>query len=646
MFVLFCCCGMAQQDQRAFLKAFGRASSADKVKLVAGSEFRELAGIYPLIKDTLDRIKKELYLDPQAGHLEFLFDKIESERETYHKNYARAIFILEYSLRNHAADVNDSLRCLCAMKKLFLKIKNYNKAIELHYLIELKKENKTGQEDIDFGASKSNIYQQLGLTEKAIAERRKEFSKQAIKDTNALVGFYNDLGVYYNALKNSDSATTNLLKARHLLEHMRYPVMKEADRNFYGGLIDGNLGLSYYNCGKIKEAIPLLQKDIYFSNRIGNIESALNSYLLLSQSHLDLKQNRLAGLYLDTARTLALEKTEDLNPKLKFLLMQANYFNATGDFSKANDNYRQYQALSEKAAAIENAQRLQNEKVSISVEQREIDLAQHDNLQKQVQLAEARQRSFRAYLLAGTLVMLVIMSFLILNNYNSKKRENQLALKNSQISQQKYQIEQSLRDKDVLIKEIHHRVKNNLQIITSMLSLQISKLDDEKTASILQDARQRIGSIALTHQMLYQKENLSSVNMADYLERLVRQIELIMPASGIVLITNITPKNSRLSIDSAVPLGLLVNELLTNAYKHAFGQAGQGRIEVTLTEREDAFTVEVSDNGIGLPDNFDLQERKTLGIELIYILAEQLDSGLIIENANGSSFKLNVKKTG
>jgi two-component sensor histidine kinase len=646
LFLLLCLSSVAQQSRQLFLDAFAKANSTNKVKLVASKNFQEIAGVYPLIKDTLDRIKKTVYHNPQSGRLKFLFDKIDSDHEAYSGHYAKAIFILENSLRNHAADINDSLRCLVGLKKLFLKIRNYNKAIELHYLIELRKSKATDIPENELGAKKSSIYHQLGLTEKAIGERRKEYEKLAAKgDTNATVSYYNDMGVFFNVLKNSDSAKSYFLKAKYLLEHMQYPAINEVQINFFKALVDGNLGLAYYNNGKVREAVPLLQRDVYYSRKSNNFESAVNSYLLLVRSQLALGDKHLAELYLDTARILVTEDVTELAPKLKFILTQADYYNATGDFSRANENYRQYLGLSEKARIIENAQRLQNEKVSIGVEQREIELAERDKMLKQIQLNEARDRSFRAYLLAGTLVMLVIMCFLIYNNYSSKKREEQLSTKNKQISRQKFQIEQSLKDKDVLIKEIHHRVKNNLQIITSMLSLQISKIDDEKTESILRDAKQRISSIALTHQMLYQKENLSTVNLGEYLERLVRQIEHIMPLSNIELLTNISSQNSRLSIDNAVPLGLLVNELLTNAYKHAFPEVGRGRIRVSLTEDESSFTVEISDNGVGLPHNFDSQERKTLGMELIYILAEQLDSGLIIENANGSCFKLNVKKT-
>lgn len=219
-----------------------------------------------------------------------------------------------------------------------------------------------------------------------------------------------------------------------------------------------------------------------------------------------------------------------------------------------------------------------------------------------------------------------------------------MSLKNEQIQDQNRQIEQSLKEKEALIKEIHHRVKNNLQIITSMLNLQIGKIDDEKTESIFFEAKQRINAIALTHQMLYQKTTISNINLAEYIETLVRQIEATMSSAKIEIITQLSPTEERLTIDGAVPLGLIINELLTNCYKHAFPKGKKGVITVSLIDREEKFTIKVEDNGIGLPEDFDQVGSKTLGMELVFILVEQLDSSLTIENKNGSAFLFDIKK--
>jgi two-component sensor histidine kinase len=293
---------------------------------------------------------------------------------------------------------------------------------------------------------------------------------------------------------------------------------------------------------------------------------------------------------------------------------------------------------------IEKERDIINQGLTFNMEQRELAAAAHDKQVRQDQADEARQKSYRVSLIAGVLVLCIIIVFLIANNRRARRREIQLSFKNQQIQVQNKQIEQSLKEKEALIKEIHHRVKNNLQIITSMLNLQIGKIDDEKTESIFFEAKQRINAIALTHQMLYQKTTISNINLAEYIETLVRQIEASMSTTKVEIVTELAVTTERLTIDGAVPLGLIINELLTNSYKHAFPQGKKGIITVYLIENAETFTIKVSDNGIGLPEDFDHTDSKTLGMELIYILVDQLDSQLIVENENGSSFMFNIKK--
>lgn len=635
----------AQKNHNNFLSEFNKADYAGKAALLAKEEPETILTLSVQIKDTLAALKNAVYTKERYKKLKFIFDKIDAGIQAHHKNYARSIFILENSLRHNVVDVDDSIRCLIELKKMFIKIRNYNKAIELCYGIENKWSRKTDTLLTNYDTGKSGVYFLLGLTDKAVVERKKEFfSMYSFKDTMATISYLNDVGVYYNKLKNSDSAEFYFVKARHLLDKIVVHDMDEESMNFYKSLIEGNLGLTFYNDGRIKEAMPLLSKDVYYSLKSNNYESALNSYLMLSKCALGLNNLKLAGQYLDSAKTLEASKINDIEPKLKITLAFAEYYNLTGNLKLSNQNYREYFIKSNEAREIEYAVAKTNENISLSVDQKEKEILEKDILQQKTDLENAKQLSYQAYLFAGIFILLVIVGLLINNNYSAKKREAQLSVKNVQISAQNQVIEQALKDKEVLIKEIHHRVKNNLQIITSMLSLQIGKVDDEKTESILRDARQRISSIALTHEMLYQKENLSHINPAEYIERLARQVELLMPATQIELVTEIVSTGSRLSIDNAVPLGLVVNELLTNAYKHAFPNQSKGRILVVLTEDEKIFTLTVSDNGIGMPQDFGSREIKTLGMELVHILAEQLDSKLTILNNNGSIFTLIIKK--
>jgi two-component sensor histidine kinase len=253
-------------------------------------------------------------------------------------------------------------------------------------------------------------------------------------------------------------------------------------------------------------------------------------------------------------------------------------------------------------------------------------------------------RSVSNYFIAGMIGLMIIIIFLLFYTRRFRRREKQLSVTNNQIQVQHKQIEQSLKEKEALIREIHHRVKNNLQIINSMLNLQIGKIDDEKTESIFFEAKQRINAIALTHQMLYQKETLSNINVSEYIGTLVRQIENTMGTPAIELEVKLEDLKSRVTIDGAVPLGLVINELLTNAYKHAFPKGRKGKILVSLIETPTAHIISVKDNGVGLPEGFNYSESTSLGMELVYILVEQLESSLKIENQNGTTFSFEIPK--
>ncbi len=634
----------AEVDPNLFLEKFNKADLKNKVRLVASVPYTDIKVIYPQIKDTLARLKSLVYMRSQSKEAKFLFDKIEADIELNNENYTKAIFILENALRKHATNVQDSLICYSMLKNAFIKIRDINKAFEMHHLMELKWSRKSDSVDIELGRPKSTLFNMLGLTEQAITERRKEGEGYVWKnDTDKFINMYNDIGVFFNAKKKSDSAQVYFLKAKNLLLHKKVSKEKEPFHKFFLSLIDGNLALSYFNEGDVVEAIPLLKIDVYYSLKLNNYESAFNSYNLLTQCYIKLNQNKLAKNYLDSAHFLINEKVKGIAPKLRFLLTSANYFNSINDFTRSNENYKQYLAINDSFQILEKERQIKNQSVAISLEQSEIELNEKDKLLEQNKLDEAKQKTFRAYLLAGIIILLAIILFLILNNHYSKKREDQLYLKNKQISTQNELIEQALKEKEALIKEIHHRVKNNLQIVSSMLSLQMSKISDKNTQTILRDAQQRINSISLTHQMLYQKDNITSISLGDYVENLTGQIEKTIFSGDIKLTTKIDSRERKINIDSAVPLGLLINEILTNAYKHAFSANEKGNVSVSLLDNTEECVLTIGDNGKGLPDNLESINKSSMGMELINILSEQLGANLKIERANGTTFIITIK---
>lgn len=197
-------------------------------------------------------------------------------------------------------------------------------------------------------------------------------------------------------------------------------------------------------------------------------------------------------------------------------------------------------------------------------------------------------------------------------------------------------IKTSLLEKEILLKEIHHRVKNNLQIISSLLKLQTRNIEDEKTEGILKECQERIMAMALVHSLLYKTKNLADIDFGEYAREIANQLfrSYKTSVSAISLVTH--TENVRLSIDLAIPCGLIINELITNALKYAFGGIRNGEINIEIKQTENGIRLLFKDNGIGFPKTLDFYNTKTFGLKLVHMLVKQLD-GSIEQFVNGGT---------
>jgi PAS domain S-box-containing protein len=199
------------------------------------------------------------------------------------------------------------------------------------------------------------------------------------------------------------------------------------------------------------------------------------------------------------------------------------------------------------------------------------------------------------------------------------------------------QLQQSLEEKSVLLQEIHHRVKNNLAIISGLIRLQAMDSEDEKIKSQLENSQLRIQSMALIHELLYDTENFSRLNFNEHIIQLVDTIVDTLQPNGSVEI-DYQLEEINLNINQAIPCGLLLNELVTNALKHAFKSMEKGIITIILVKEEGTLQLSVRDNGIGLPEDFDIDDAETLGMRIIKTLAKQLEASIDYRRKNGSKF--------
>ncbi|MFZ5552936.1 MAG: PAS domain S-box protein [Bacteroidota bacterium] len=206
------------------------------------------------------------------------------------------------------------------------------------------------------------------------------------------------------------------------------------------------------------------------------------------------------------------------------------------------------------------------------------------------------------------------------------------------------EIKQSLREKEVLLKEVHHRVKNNLQVISSILNLQSSYVKDEKILQILRESQNRIKSMSFIHESLYQNKTFSYINFSEYIVNLSKNLVHSYQLFGNQVDIAFQVSEVKLNIDQAIPCGLIVNELVSNALKYAFPGNKKGKIDIEVKEKGKKVTLKVEDNGVGLPAGFDYSNTETLGLQLVVTLVEQLDGKMKLESKKGTGYLITFEK--
>ena len=273
-----------------------------------------------------------------------------------------------------------------------------------------------------------------------------------------------------------------------------------------------------------------------------------------------------------------------------------------------------------------------------------------ENLENEATLRKLvlkRSQQMKNLLLAGGALLLILIG-LLYNRFLLKKKTNNLLIsKNTEIYNQSLLLKESLSEKETLLKEIHHRVKNNLQIISSLLSLQSKKITDKSVLASITEGKNRVEAMSLIHQNLYQSNNIASLDMQKYIVQFMQSISNSFGFPSRNLEYEINAHNINLDIDTAIPIGLIINEIVTNSVKHAFNGMEEGLIQINLSDLGDnLFSLVVKDNGIGLPKDFVISKSSSLGLRLINTLGvKQLKGTLDIDSTDGTQVSLKFEST-
>jgi PAS domain S-box-containing protein len=203
----------------------------------------------------------------------------------------------------------------------------------------------------------------------------------------------------------------------------------------------------------------------------------------------------------------------------------------------------------------------------------------------------------------------------------------------------------ALNEKEVLLKEVYHRVKNNLQVVSSLINLQAKNVQNQVTADLLKQSADRIKSMALLHEKLYQSKDLAKIDFNAYIHSLVDHLLFGSGNDVSKIKVNMAVENVYLDVDTSIPCGLIINELLSNALKHAFPDNRTGKIDIDFKMEQDEYNLVITDDGIGFPPGLDFKKTKSLGLQLVVTLTNQLLGEISLAQTQGSTFSIRFKSS-
>lgn len=500
---------------------------------------------------------------------------------------------------------------------------------------------------------------------------------ESINDDYSLATAYNNIGICYTKTNEIEKAISYHIKS------LEYSRKTEQNRLITINLF--NLSSNYLSLNQVVIASKYAEEGLVYAKKINDKSMTANLYNNIAMVKLDEKNYSDAILYNTAAleifkilknyekQALTLENIAityiekgDFKKSIKFaedalaiaknnnILLEQQYTyellseidSLQGRYSSSLYHYKKSIEIRDSIEKITNDKNVSKLKIKFETLEKEkkiIDL-NSQNESKELRIINQRYQNY-------ALLMLLILATLGLINVffqiRSKRRVNRLLSnkniqiedKNNNLNKKSHELEKALVEKDVLLKEVHHRVKNNLQLVTSMLNLQADRLDDEKINAFVETSQSRITSMAIIHQILYSNNKIEFVNFHQYLLKLIKAGYDSFDFSQKDITYIIDAEGFSFHINTAIPLGIIINEIVHNTFKHAFKGLETGILKVSVSKEGQKVLVIIEDNGVGITEE-NKQKSTSFGLNLVELLVRQIEGEIVIEKNNGTITKI------
>lgn len=499
------------------------------------------------------------------------------------------------------------------------KTEQYNLLLDIYeqYYNHLKKFGIPSREASKFRRIANAHYKLLNYPAALKYFKEAEKSWESLNDVYMQSGANNDIGLCFLKMNKLDSARFYFNKTLNIIKE-DYPNFKQ--------IVNANLASILVKEAKYDDAIPFYKKELVAARKTKDIATKTQAYYKLANVYYLKHQQKIALKYIDSA-TAMFANYNNKNLKKELLFLKAKSLLKDNKVKKADSAYRVAERFKDSLEKERLAKEYLLATVKYETKKRELELLESQQKNKLFKIEKSYQKTG-----IFILVICLIASFFILQKVIKDKKR---------IAKERNKAEKISYEKEVLLQEVHHRVKNNLQVISSILELQSLQYDDEKFIESFQVGQNRIQAMSLIHQQLYSNDNLKDINFKEYVSNLIAYIKTANENKNKKIKFNLKLKDFTFPINTAVPLGLILNELISNAYKHAFVDKKEGEISIEVKRKSDnLFQLIIADNGVGIQKK---KTSNTLGLKLVEILSAQIGGTSKYEIAEGTTFYVDFK---